>query len=159
MTLQIRPMHEGDLEAIIDLQWTLNRFENDISGDRVMDRASAETCIHFNLEQIRLHGGTALVAEIEGIVVGSLSLAFAEGPVFVRPDLRRHGYIQDIVIAEGWRGKNIAQALMTEAERVTRQAGLSSLRLFMLVGNERADRAYRRFGFTSHALEMTKELK
>ncbi len=151
-------MHDADLDAVIDLQWALNLFENEISGDRVIARAGAQACVASNLEQIRLHGGATFVAEIDAKIVGYLSLAFAEGPVFVRPELRRHGYIQDIVIAEGWRGKRIAQALMAEAERMTREAGLSTLTLFMLAGNEPADRAYRRFGFAPHAVEMIKVL-
>ena len=158
MPLLIRKMRDGDLDAVIDLQWALNLFENDISADRVVERAEAETCVAFNLEQIRLHGGATLIAESDARVVGCLSLAFAEGHVFVRRDRRRHGYIQDIVVAEGWRGQNIAQALMAEAESLTRAEGLRSLTLSVLAGNDRAERAYRRFGFAPHAVEMIKAL-
>jgi GNAT superfamily N-acetyltransferase len=158
MSLLIRKMRDGDLDTVIDLQWALNLFENGLSGDRVVGRADAEACVTFNLEQIRLHGGAILIAEIDARIVGCLSLAFAEGHVFVRQELRRHGYIQDIVVTEGWRGQNIAQALMAEAERLTRQEGLRSLSLNVLAGNDRAERAYRRFGFAPHAVEMIKAL-
>lgn len=159
MPLSIRRMHDGDLDAIIDLQWALNLFENDISGDRVLDRADAEACVAFNLAQIQQYGGAVLMAEIDAKVVGSLSLVFAEGHPFVHVDRRRHGYIQDIVVAEGWRGQNIAQALMSEAERLTLQEGLTTLKLSVLSGNERAERAYRRFGFMPHAAEMMKIIR
>jgi ribosomal protein S18 acetylase RimI-like enzyme len=158
MPLLIRKMQDSELDVVIDLQWALNLFENDISGDRVIERAEAETCVAFNLEQIRLHGGATLVAEIDAKIVGCLSLAFAEGHVFVRQDRRRHGYIQDIVVTEGWRGQNIAQALMAEATRLTRQEGLRSLTLSVLAGNDRAERAYKRFGFAPRAIEMIKIL-
>lgn len=158
MSLLIRKMRDGDLDAVVDLQWALNLFENGISGDRVTERAEAASCVAYNLAQISQHGGATLVAEIDGGVVGCLSLLFAEGQVFVHPARRRHGYIQDIVVAEAWRGQNIAQALMAEAERLTRQEGLRSLALGMLTGNDRAERAYRRFGFAPHAVEMVKPL-
>ena len=41
MPLLIRKMRDGDLDAVIDLQWALNLFENDISADRVVERAEA----------------------------------------------------------------------------------------------------------------------
>jgi ribosomal protein S18 acetylase RimI-like enzyme len=47
---------------------------------------------------------------------------------------------------------------MAEAERLTRQEGLRSLTLSVLAGNDRAERAYRRFGFEPHAVEMIKAL-
>ena len=83
---------------------------------------------------------------------------FADGPVYVRVDLRRHGYVQDIVVAQQARGKGIAQALLARAEELTRNEGLSTLTLSMLAGNSVAENAYRRFGFQPHSIEMAKKL-
>jgi GNAT superfamily N-acetyltransferase len=154
--VQVRQMREGDLEAIIALQWALNLFENEISGDRATDRQSAAACVAGNLEQSRREGGATLVAEIDDQVIGYLSLAFADWDIFIREDVRRHGYVQDIVVAADHRGQGVAQALLGEAERVTRDAGLKALGLGVLAANRRAERAYRRFGFTPQTVEMVK---
>jgi GNAT superfamily N-acetyltransferase len=149
-------MRDGDLEAIIDLQWALNLFEDEISHDRVTDREGARLCFMENLAEVAHHGGGVFVAESDGAVIGYLTLAFAEGEAFVHPDKRRCGYVRDVVVKEGSRGGGVAQLLLAEAERVTRAAGLSSMALGMLAGNVTAERAYRRFGMRPHSIEMIK---
>ena len=64
---------------------------------------------------------------------------------------RRYGSVQDIVIAEAHRGKGIGQALLAEAERLTREAGMTRLKLTVLSGNDVAVDAYGRFGFRDYA--------
>jgi ribosomal protein S18 acetylase RimI-like enzyme len=152
----IRPMLAEDLEAIVDLQWALNVFEDAISHDRVTDRASAVVCVEDNLANTLRDGGATLVAENNGQVIGYLSLAFKTGEPFIHLSKRRYGYVQDIVVLAEHRGGGVAQLLLAEAERITRTAGLSGLALGMLVGNDTAERAYRRFGFAPHSIEMLK---
>ena len=154
----VRPMQSGDRDAIIDLQWALNLFENAISCDRVTDRISAIACVDSNLEQTRTLGGATLVAEVNGKIVGCLSLCFAVSSNFVRPELRRHGYVQDIIVEPELRGQGIAQLLLQEAEMITRAEGLASLSLGMLSGNGIAERAYLRFGFKPESVTMVKLL-
>jgi ribosomal protein S18 acetylase RimI-like enzyme len=152
----IRPMLPKDRDAVIDLQWALNLFEDDISHDRVTDRESSKLCVEDNLAHTKADGGATLVAEAQGRVIGYLSLAFKAGEAFVHPDKRRHGHVQDIAVHADQRGRGIAQLLLAEAERITREAGLSGLALGMLVGNATAERAYARFGFQPHTIEMIK---
>ena len=149
-------MRDDDREAGIDLQWALNLFVDAVSKDRVTDRASAALCVDDNLAHTAHDGGATLVAEKAGHVVGYLSLAFKAGESFVHPAKRSHGYVQDIVVCAEERGGGIAQMLLAEAERITRDAGLSGLSLSMLVGNDTAERAYTRFGFKHHAVKMLK---
>jgi ribosomal protein S18 acetylase RimI-like enzyme len=156
MAISIRTMQDSDREAIIDLQWELNLFENAISHDRVMDRESARLCVEDNLANTKRDGGATLVAVQDTQVIGYLSLVFKVGESFVHPAKRSHGYIQDIVVRAGHRGGGVAQTLMAEAERITRAAGLPGMALGMLMGNDVAERAYRRFGFAPHAIEMVK---
>jgi GNAT superfamily N-acetyltransferase len=157
-TVAIRHMRDSDREDIIDLQWALNLFEDAVSNDRVTDRASAAACVDSNLSQTCTLGGATLLAESDGRTIGYLSLCFAISGNFVRPERRRHGYIQDIVVQPELRGQGIAQLLLREAERITRAEGLATLSLGMLAGNDTAERAYKRFGFTPHSVTMVKEL-
>jgi ribosomal protein S18 acetylase RimI-like enzyme len=149
-------MQAADLDAVIDLQWQLNLFEDALSHDRVTDRESARICVLDNLANTERDGGATLVAVKNSSVIGYLSLVFNTGQPFVHSSKRSHGYVQDIVVNESARGNGVAQLLLAEAERITRAAGLSGIALGMLVGNDTAERAYTRFGFTAHAVEMVK---
>ncbi len=149
-------MLDSDFETIIDLQWELNLFEDAVSHDRVTDRQSALLCVEDNLINTKRDGGATLIAEKNGKIIGYLSLVFKAGEPFVHPDKRSHGYVQDIVVQADQRGSGIAQLLMAEAERISRTAGLSGMALGMLAGNDTAERAYRRFGFAPHSVEMLK---
>jgi GNAT superfamily N-acetyltransferase len=155
-SILIRPMRDGDMDAIIDLQWALNLFEEAISHDRVTDREGARLCVEENIAEAKRQGGALVVAENDGDVIGYLALAFAEAGAFVHPDKRRHGYVRDIVVSEQFRGGGVAQLLLAEAERLSRAAGLSGMGLGMLVGNATAERAYTRFGLQPLAVEMIK---
>ncbi|MFM9973023.1 MAG: GNAT family N-acetyltransferase [Beijerinckiaceae bacterium] len=149
-------MAPPDLDAVIDLQWALNQFEDNITHDRVTDRESSRLCVEDNLANTMAAGGATLVAEAESSVIGYLSLVFKAGEPFVRPDKRSHGYVQDIVVNAEYRGNGVAQLLLAEAERVAKDAGLSGLALGMLRGNVTAERAYVRFGFHPHSIELIK---
>jgi GNAT superfamily N-acetyltransferase len=152
----IRPLQDADHEKVIDLQWALNLFEDQVSHDRVKTREEAAACHAANMANIAERGGSTIVAETNGRVVGYLSLVFNEGEAFVDPAKRSHGYVQDVVVAENVRGQGISQLLLAEAERLSRAANLSGLALGMLVGNDTAERAYRRFGMHPHSIEMIK---
>ena len=49
--------------------------------------------------------GASSSAEAEAAVVGMLGLIVQEDQVFVRADVRRHGYVCDLVVDEAWRGQ------------------------------------------------------
>jgi GNAT superfamily N-acetyltransferase len=149
-------MRDSDREAIIDLQWALNLFEDAISHDRVTDRDGARICIEENLANTERDGGATLVAESDASIIGYISLVFKTAELFVHPDKRRYGYVQDIVVAEAHRSGGVAQLLLSEAERITRESGLPAMGLGMLVGNDTAERAYKRFGLVPLAVEMIK---
>lgn len=155
----IRPVMAADHEAVIDLLWELNRFEDALSEDRAIGRADAEAC--FRADQnaaIQEPGGALLVAESAGTIVGFLALAIETGRPFLRADLRRHGHVLDLVIAGSTRGKGIGQALLAEAERLTIQAGCKALLIGVVESNTRAIAAYRKFGFEPSAREFMKRL-
>ena len=60
--------------------------------------------------------------------------------------------IHDIVVLAEHRGKGFSKALMTAAQELAVQRGCCKLTLEVLQGNERAQQAYRAFGFAAYAL-------
>ena len=67
--------------------------------------------------------------------------------LLIEESVRGYGHVDDIVVAQTHRGRGVGQALLAEAERLTRERGLKRLRLSVLVGNDGALKAYERFGF------------
>ena len=87
-----------------------------------------------------------------------LGLIVQEDQVFVREDVRRHGYVCDLVVDEEWRGKGIGRLLLAEAERCTREKGLKRLVIGVMAGNDGAERLYAELGFSVYAKAMMKAL-
>jgi GNAT superfamily N-acetyltransferase len=159
MNLVIRPYAEADRLAIVDLFDELNRHEFEISGDRKTDRAAAELGATEMTDALAGNDGTvALVAEMDGDVAGIMVWGVHEDYSYVLDELRRHGRVEDIVVAARFRGLGVGQALLAEAERLTREAGIKRLRLTMLAGNDVALTAYRRAGFRDYSVTLLKNL-
>ncbi|MBX3503055.1 MAG: GNAT family N-acetyltransferase [Alphaproteobacteria bacterium] len=68
------------------------------------------------------------------------------------------GYISDVFVVAGMRGRNIAALLVAEAERRVRPHGVTRLRLGSLASNEQAIRAYRKAGFSDYEVVLEKRL-
>ncbi|SDR60591.1 Ribosomal protein S18 acetylase RimI [Rhizobiales bacterium GAS113] len=161
----IRPMRDADREAVISLIWQLNRYEGELQSreqpsavDRDITREAAIATFDSDCERAAKRDGALLVAESGGEVVGFLCWLVEEAEPFVRAEMRRHGYVADLVVDERHRRKGIGQSLLAEAERLTRARKLKRLAIGVLVGNGSALGAYRRFGFTPSSLELQKAL-
>ena len=100
-----------------------------------------------------------LVAEVDGLVVGSLD-AFARPrpPAGSMRAARRSASI-GIAVDEGWRGRGIGTALMDAAEAWARETGLDALELDVADPNGDAMRLYQRLGYGLVAHTLVKSLR
>jgi len=148
----------ADREAIVGLIRALNIHEAAITGDRLVTHAAAETYYLALVDRIARQEGRLLAAEAEAAIVGMLGLIIREDQAFVREDLRRHGYVSDLVVNEAWRGRGVGRLLLGEAERFTREKGLKRLVIDVMAGNAGAERLYGELGFSVYAKAMMKPL-
>ena len=153
----VRVAREADHQALLANTVSLNRFENEITGDRVTEAASAEAVLDY-FKRRTGNGGLMLVAEAEGRVIGHLFLAVEEAAPFLAHDYRREGSICDAFVEEASRGQGAFRAMLDVAKAHARAAGCRRLHIGVLTGNDRAERIYRKAGFESYALEMVQEL-
>ncbi|MDJ1158282.1 GNAT family N-acetyltransferase [Chelatococcus sp. SYSU_G07232] len=158
MSLLIRPMRPEDRETVIGFVQALNMFEHGLSGDRCLDRASAEQTVAELEEGVAAARRVVLLAEIGGTPAGFLGWSDEEDDVYVAEELRRYGYISDLYVDAAFRGGGVAQALLTEAEGLTRERGIKRLFVGVLAGNAAAEIAYARFGFSPYAATLMKEI-
>lgn len=154
----IRPAIPEDHEALQTQLWALNQFEQEISGDRRIDRAGATDSLAEALDTVAQQDGAVLVAEQAGRIAGHLFMYFEMDDVYVREDLRSYALISNLFVDEALRGQGVGRALMAEAEKIAAARGVKQLRLNVLVGNERARRVYEEAGFSAYGIEMVKPL-
>ena len=60
--------------------------------------------------------------------------------------------IHDVVVLPEHRGKRVAQRMLERVEAIAKQRGCCKLTLEVLAGNDTAQAAYKRFGFTGYEL-------
>lgn len=158
MTVTLRPFRPGDRPAVAALLLELNQHENAISGESRTDVETAQIGA-IEAEEMLAGGDTAVVlAERDGEVAGLLIWYVATGESYVFETLRRYGKVDALVVAEKHRGQGIGNLLLAEAERLTRERGLSRMMLHVIEGNDGAVETYRRFGFRPHSINMAKPL-
>ncbi len=154
----IRPSVPDDHEALVEQFMGLNLYEEPLIGNRRTDLEGARESLAAGLRRVEETGGSALVAEIDGHVVGHLFLVFEQDAVFVREDLRPYAYVSELFVREHVRGVGVGKALMAEAERLALARGMRRLMIGVLVGNDPAQSLYASLGFQPHALDMEKRL-
>jgi ribosomal protein S18 acetylase RimI-like enzyme len=92
-------------------------------------------------EMIAHPGTTVLVARIDGVVVGVLTLVVFRIPTGVR------AWIEDVVVDEGARGKGVGEALSRAALDRAAAQGARTVELTSRPSREAANRLYQRLGF------------
>jgi ribosomal protein S18 acetylase RimI-like enzyme len=93
-----------------------------------------------------------LVAELDGSVVGTLTY-------FMRPGLFHGGswgYIDELVVTETVRGREVGDALVAEAMRRFEAADCKEAAVATVFGNDRAAALYRKHGLVDEALQLEK---
>jgi ribosomal protein S18 acetylase RimI-like enzyme len=158
VTIRIRPFEPADREAAIGLFQELNAFEHAISAESLTDRETAAVGQAEAEAMLAEDDAELLMAVADGQIAGMLLWYVADGESYLAGHLRKYGKVDALVVGAAHRGRGIGNLLLAEAERLTRARGLSRMMLHVIVGNDGAAEAYRRFGFKPHSLNMAKDL-
>ncbi|WP_052341477.1 GNAT family N-acetyltransferase [Salinarimonas rosea] len=158
MTLAIRTAGPADRGTCVDLIDALNAVEATLVDDRLTTRAAAEAAYAAAVERVARTKGRMLLAEEDGHPVGLLVFVIEEEHPYVREDVRRYGQVADLIVVEDARGRGIGRALLSQAEALTREAGLKRLAIGALAANAAAVGAYRRAGFGDYLTILVKDV-
>ena len=82
-----------------------------------------------------------LVAKVDGVIVGSLTLVIFHIPTGIR------AWIEDVVVDADVRGKGVGEALNTFALAEAKRQGATTVDLTSRPSREAANRLYQRLGF------------
>ena len=97
---------------------------------------------------------TTVLAEIDGQAAGFACLRLV--PYMSGDD--RYAELTDLFVAEPFRRRGVASALMAHVERLAREGGASGILLMTGFDNPEAQAFYRAVGYADFALAMNKDL-
>ncbi len=127
MNITIRELRETDIEALSRIEAA--SFSMPWSARDFEDLLSRSYCIY-------------LVAEVDGMVAGCCGMT----------NICNEGNIDNVVVAESFRGQGIAQKLMRELIALGESMGIEAYTLEVRVSNEVAIHVYEKMGFVSEGV-------
>jgi ribosomal protein S18 acetylase RimI-like enzyme len=152
-------MTEADRPALREAIVVLQEHERRLHASRLPGEQMADAYLAW-LEDQASDGGALLIAEIEGGFAGFVAGWIAENnDIAETPDSNRFGYISDICVMPGYRGRRLAARLLEAIEHHLQRSGITRLRLVALAANAAALTAYERAGFTSYEIVYEKEVR
>ena len=107
---------------------------------------------HINVREERLETIASdphnfiFVCEVDEVVCGTAFLTLCLDAMFGN---QPYGVVENVVVAEGWRGKGIGSRLFAHVEEVCRIRDCSKLMLMSMATRESAHRFFERQGFSS----------
>lgn len=157
--LQIREYRPQDQEQVITIVRDLQRYEGMLYDRMLQPEAIGGWYVEHLLRQCADTGGTLLVSELDGEVVGYASLLAEISSADDHDEVDYlYAYVGDLGVAEGLRGRGVGTALLVACEARARAAGREWLRISVLAANGDAARLYRRLGFEPHVVTLEKRL-
>jgi putative acetyltransferase len=134
----VRPSRPGDARSFMDM-WREVVAERRFVRTEVVTRSIRHYRKRFRNSWTR--DRASLVAVHGDRVIGHLDVTREEGSV------TRHVASIGMAVAPDWRGRGVGSALMAEAVRWARDAGVEKLALSVYPDNEAARALYRKFAF------------
>lgn len=127
MNLIIRELQESDIEPLSIIEAA--SFSMPWSAEDFADLLKHPYCLY-------------LVAEVDGQVAGCLGMT----------DICKEGNIDNVVVAEAFRGRGIAQKLLQELFQRGKERGVNAYTLEVRVSNAPAIHIYEKAGFVSEGI-------
>ena len=148
METQIREATTGDLPELLAFE------QGVVEAERPYDSRLKTGVVHYYdiPKLIALSESLVLVAENAGQLVGTGHATLRRSDDQFEHD--RHAYLGLMYVEPSYRGQGIIQRIIEELLTWSRGEGITDFFLDVYTGNEPAVRAYEKFGFRAHMLEM-----
>jgi len=159
LAVTIRPYQATDLTVVVALVRELQTHEARYHDRMLHPTAINDSYVAWLLSDCDRQQGQLIVAELARRVVGYAAV-FARVPNESRDEIDyAYALIQDLAVAEKYRGRGIGRQLLKSCEAYARNAGASWLRIAALADNSGARALYENFGFSPHIVELEKSLR
>ena len=137
----------------------LQEFERGLEPRLPRGEEMADQYLAFMLERCARMTGRVFVAEVDHTVVGFVAVLASVPSEEPDEDRAPYAYVSDLVVRSAYRRRGLGRALLEQAERFSRGAGSSLLRVGVLARNEGAGRLYASMGFAPYAVQLIKPLR
>lgn len=146
-TMQLR-------KCVIELQDFERKLDPRLpTGEEIADMYISET-----LERCRACDGQILVAEIDGNIVGYVTILCRVQSDDLDDGNLEFGLIADLIVRDEFRGVGIGREMMVAAESVASAAKVRWLRISVLAANDPARQLYSSTGYSELYVELEKDL-
>lgn len=156
--MRIRAYRQSDRAALEQCLIALQEFERSIEPRRAEGEAIAARYVDEMLASCEHECGRVLVAEVDGAVVGYVTVNAKVRADDLEEIDYEYAYIKDIFVLEAHRGRGLGRALLTEAETFAHTQGAEWLRIGVLAWNASALGLYKQMGFDPHEVLLEKSL-
>ena len=145
---QIREATAADLPALLAFE------QGVVEAERPYDSSIKPGSVHYYdiAKLVAQSESFVVVAENSGQLVGTGHATLKRSLEHVEHD--RHAYLGLMYVKPSYRGQGVVQRIIEELLTWARGEGITDFFLDVYPGNEPAVRAYERFGFRAHMLEM-----
>lgn len=141
-------------ECFVELQDYERRLDDKLDDSRKVSKQYLEYLFARRDET----GGKIFVAEVDGRVVGFISVWLRVKAKMIEEKEYEYAYVSDLVVVTGYRGHGVGRALLQKAEDYATLEGATVLRLRVLAKNEPARRLYKSLGYEERVIELNKRL-
>ena len=152
----VRPSTEADLGAMASMAASLVRFHHAIDANRFLVPERVEEGYRWWFgKELRNPEAILLVAELDGVLVGYVYGRVEERDFNMLLD--RHAALHDVFVVDAARGTGAAEGMLLRFFDVVKERGAPRTVLHTATSNLRAQALFKRLGFRSTMIEMTRE--
>jgi GNAT superfamily N-acetyltransferase len=155
----VRPYSpESDAQQLRECMIELQDFERELdprmpSGDEIADEYIVEM-----LQRCRQCDGQVLVADIDGVIAGYVTILNRVQSDDLDDGNIEFGLVADLVVRKAFRGSGLGKKLMHAAEEYASYNDVRWLRISVMAANQGARRLYSEIGFDEIYIELEKDL-
>ncbi|MBN2209861.1 MAG: GNAT family N-acetyltransferase [Sedimentisphaerales bacterium] len=156
--MSIRTAGVGDISAIQGLYRQLDGYHAELFPDIFQAVEGDARGDDFIRQEIESERADYLLAELDGRVVGFISMRQLPAPPYPMYRLREFASIDNAVVDEGHRGEGIGTTLFAAGKAWARERGLRTMEVGVCYDNEHAREFYLHVGFRPGLVKMVQEI-